>query len=169
MRFMKILFVIIILCSSSTWASELVKLDAKIERSAKELILNVTLANTGVDDVYIPTFAGQLIDLRLDLWCSGKGIEIYPKYDVEWRREQAFIDYKWQLLKPGANMQVSVRLGEMMPSDPDNDQVAKTLVDELIFLGKGRAYVSAKARKSIPKLNAEDTNDQIYRTVTMFP
>lgn len=164
---MKILFIAVIFFCPLNWAAASVEVDANFKNTEKGLVLNITLRNSGKDSVYIPTLAGQLIDLRLDLWCSGKGIEVYPKYDAEWRREQAFIDYEWQLLKPGDNMQVSVNLGEMMPSDPDNDEIAKKIVSEFIFLKNGRAYVSAMASETIPKPATKDKIYQIYQKVSL--
>lgn len=162
---MKILFIAVILFCSLNWATASVEVDANFKNTEKGLVLNIILKNPGKDNIYIPTLAGQLIDLRLDLWCTGKGIELYPKYDAEWRRAQAFINYEWQLLKPGDDMQVSVNLEEMMPSDPENDEVAKKIVNEFSFLKKGRAYVSAMASKTIPKPAIKDKIYQIYQYV----
>ena len=105
---MKTLFVAVILLCSLTWATASVELDANFKNTEQGFVLNVTLKNAGKENIYVPTSAKRFIDLRLDLWCLGKGIELYQKHDAAWRRDQAFIDYEWQLLKPGDHNQVLI-------------------------------------------------------------
>lgn len=159
---MKLFYLILTFLYSLNFAMASVEVEAQFKDIGKEFFLNVTIKNTGKYDIYIPTLNKKLVDLRLDLWSLGIGVELYSKEDAKWRRAQAFVNYKWQLVKPGENIHAVINLSEMMPSDPDNDETVKKIVGEFIFLKKGRAYVNVIIRKIMKK---PPLKKQLYRRV----
>lgn len=139
---MRILFFVIVFLTSLSCATASIKLTASLEVVDDEIFLNISLKNQGQVELYVPTLNKKLVNLRLDLWCLGKGVELYLKDDAEWRRQQAFANLEWQSLKAGDTKIVVIRLGEMRSADPDNDEFAKKLFEEFAFIKSGRAYVS---------------------------
>jgi hypothetical protein len=144
-----------------------VEIDANLKDTGNGYFLNVTLQNKSKVGVYLPTFGGELIDLRLDLWCLGKGIELYSRNDAEWRRRQAFFAYDWRLLQSGEKMTISVDLRQMNPSNEDDDEVAKKIYSDFVLLKKGRASVSVFVQSSDPKVDEKSLSSQIYQSVTI--
>jgi hypothetical protein len=162
-------FILLMLFSVSTrfLDAAVIDIDANLSDTEKGFSLNVRLKNTGKDGVYLPTFGGKLLDLRLDLWCLGKGIELYQIDDAEWRRKQAFFAYEWHLLKPGEKMNVSVNLSQMKASNPDNDELSKKIISDFSFLKEGRANVSVIVSQANPELEKGSIRPQIYQSVTV--
>jgi hypothetical protein len=131
-------------------SAKLLEIDANLKDTGKGYFLNVTLQNKSKVGVYLPTFGGELIDLRLDLWCLGKGIA-----------------YDWRLLESGEKMTISVDLRQMNPSSEDDDEVAKKIYSDFVLLKEGRANVSVFVRNSDPKVDEKSLSSQIYQSVTI--
>lgn len=116
---------------------------AKIGKGEKEeYSVTILLKNETEHKIFIPELKGDWIDLRVDLWSLGKGVQLYHKYDAEWRRNQAFVNYDWKPIDPGGIATVVISLSEMMAADPDNDAFSSEVVENFSIDSSKAAYLN---------------------------
>jgi len=147
---MKLLIYLLLLIPAQLFSSE-VRVEvyerfeaAEIRNATISLVVQVT--NDGKIPVMLGELNGDLIGCEIELWFLGKGVKLRNKTDAEWRREQAFIDWKSIKLMPGASKKYTFELKSLLPDDPENDGFAKLLVEDVERFKSGKGCVVLEYR-----------------------
>jgi|694.fasta_scaffold150603_2 hypothetical protein len=142
---MKYLIILFILAFSVSYSDE-VSLNATVEYPEKKsnrtrIELIVEISNNSENLVSIGEKNGMLMETYIELWSLGKGVIVRNRTDAEWRREQAFALNPSIGMKPGEKKTYTYVLDELMPDDPDNDELSKSIIQNITRYGYGKGRI----------------------------
>lgn len=112
------------------------------KNAASKILLIVNQTNHSEKPITISEHNGDVIGYVIELWSSlGQEVPLRTKTDAEWSREYAFVLYGSKELKKEEKKRYVCKLKDLIPDTPDNDDLARSIIDTVAFGESGKRCV----------------------------
>ncbi len=143
-----IIVILLIFYSSKSLCSEInLNISYDINEEDKynvKITLFMEVSNQSEKPVYVEELNGETIGIEIELWTLGRGIKLWQKNDAERRRAYAFILPEYAKISPGEKRKYIFKLQDLLPDDPDNDELAKSIIKSVQSLRSGEGRISVR-------------------------
>lgn len=109
-----------------------------------DIFFIIDIVNESQKDIMIKKLNGEIMDCGIELWIFEKAVKLWPRADAEGKREDAFILWDKETIKAGEKKRVVLKLRDLMSGYSENDDLARTIKEEVSFLRSGTGRVVLK-------------------------